>query len=662
MAKTPKKTNRQTNKQQTDYEKLAAKFVTYFQAYDSLKEYDLKIASRRKESIENKRQWIEWLEKPEFLVAFLGSFSAGKSTVINSMLNRSILPENTKSTTAVPTYIKKGNQDFAIIRYVSNKQKQELVHLYMQEVAEEIAEIKTISLQSYNLYDEQERENLLNVINEKVNTIEDKDTLSKSLRALAYIKKIIDEWSSHPSNSKTIDDLGQLKDYVTEDAEGILFIDRVEVSVKDIDVPTDIVLVDLPGLGVANKRHQQVTKNFIEKEAKAFVVCMKPFSLLEGEEIEFLEKMNKQNPSILQRAFWLTNQWDTLLPEQRKQEESNFNEKVKSYGFKIDEDRVFKVSALVHLLLNMLRNESKLDKYDEKYFNKHKKWLLEDKYKELGGKKGVELEQLISEKLKFEGFPVFHQTLFNYLNNNAKTEFLEYGRLALQDIQDKLLNVLEPLVKEYGLDEDKDLEKIYIAEFTTNTLNELKKKLCAIIEQQAKTMRLQCTADNFTIWEGKQETKAIKHIKEKIKSLDRSDLRNELARGKHLDHIFARLPEKIEQKELPQLIEQVLIDQVRHIVYKNFSNRLLEELRKTAGNLLPKEIDDILADKLSDRDLTNRIRGLTDCLFYLYGDTIEQVGSSIADSNKKVQEKVTEKQKKMQAEGKTSIFGSIFGR
>ena len=69
--------------------------------------------------INRKRSWLERLKSPEFPVAFLGAFSAGKSTIINAVLGDDILPQATKSLTAIPTLIRKGRGGKAVISYLT---------------------------------------------------------------------------------------------------------------------------------------------------------------------------------------------------------------------------------------------------------------------------------------------------------------------------------------------------------------------------------------------------------------------------------------------------------------------------------------------------------------------------------------------------------------
>ena len=54
-------------------------------------------------------EWVERVNKPwirnRSIIAFIGKFSAGKSSIINSLLGENLLPVDVTPTTAVPTYI-----------------------------------------------------------------------------------------------------------------------------------------------------------------------------------------------------------------------------------------------------------------------------------------------------------------------------------------------------------------------------------------------------------------------------------------------------------------------------------------------------------------------------------------------------------------------------
>ena len=80
------------------------------------------------------------MKQTEFHVAFLGSYSAGKSTIINGILGREILPEANKSTTAFPTIVKKGEKDQAFIYFMDDKAQRILYDSFITEIAHKIGQ------------------------------------------------------------------------------------------------------------------------------------------------------------------------------------------------------------------------------------------------------------------------------------------------------------------------------------------------------------------------------------------------------------------------------------------------------------------------------------------------------------------------------------------
>lgn len=53
-----------------------------------------------------------------YFVAFIGQYSAGKSCLLNSLLNRRLLPEGTTETTPLLTYIRYGEREEAKLHYL----------------------------------------------------------------------------------------------------------------------------------------------------------------------------------------------------------------------------------------------------------------------------------------------------------------------------------------------------------------------------------------------------------------------------------------------------------------------------------------------------------------------------------------------------------------
>ena len=57
----------------------------------------------------------------EYYVAFIGQFSSGKSSLINNILERDVLPQGSLETTPLMTYIKYGEQEKAIVYYMDGR-------------------------------------------------------------------------------------------------------------------------------------------------------------------------------------------------------------------------------------------------------------------------------------------------------------------------------------------------------------------------------------------------------------------------------------------------------------------------------------------------------------------------------------------------------------
>lgn len=67
--------------------------------------------------------FVEKLNNHNYLLPFIGQFSAGKSKLINHLLGRELLPTNTLETTAFLTYISYG-EEHAHLQYVDGSQKE----------------------------------------------------------------------------------------------------------------------------------------------------------------------------------------------------------------------------------------------------------------------------------------------------------------------------------------------------------------------------------------------------------------------------------------------------------------------------------------------------------------------------------------------------------
>lgn len=76
------------------------------------------------------------LRNPDLTIAFVGGFSAGKSSLVNDFLGRYLLPETTKVTTAVPTFVRTTSEpESAEFHYLNEVEVEKLGDLYRTEIA-----------------------------------------------------------------------------------------------------------------------------------------------------------------------------------------------------------------------------------------------------------------------------------------------------------------------------------------------------------------------------------------------------------------------------------------------------------------------------------------------------------------------------------------------
>lgn len=592
---------------------VIAQFETFFQIYEAVSPH-LQIDETQRRSFTQRASWIDRLKQAEFAVAFFGSFSAGKSTIINAIMGREVLPESTKSTTAFPTIIRAGASDGAVVYYVNNSGKLKLRGQLMAELRSKIGG---------QLEGVRANEPLTEYVKRVTALVEDYERKSEKIdrRPLEQLEQLAAGWDRHKGGTKSVS-LAELRTY-TEGHPEALFIDRIEVSLADVQIPPDVILVDLPGLDVVNQRHIQYTKDYIQREAKAFVVCVKPFKLLEGQEISFLDETNRSNPTILKRSFWVINQWDTLNEQQRREEVQNFEQKIKQYRFNINADRFFKVSALNYLLLRAVA-EGTLDSSE-----KLKLYVDDHLSKVLGGdaatlRRSPELaRQHLERNDEARAFAEFRNQLFHYLNTTARDEFLANARAELLRVVSDLIAVISPLYLQFQGEED--LEKIILGAEAAQQSRLFAQRMRQRIDQFSQQIR-NTTKDGY--WNAANQP-LIEQDVQAMLEVDREQLKNELKRGIDVHGDLSRLPGFISKRIQPT---QALRHQLIEAIDESFVHQLdvlLLDLRSINKDFLPETVSAALEDTLSKRDVAMRLHGLADYLFYQFGETMQEIGFSL---------------------------------
>lgn len=574
-----------------------------------------------------KRTWIDRLASPEFPVVFLGVFNSGKSTVVNAILGRNLLSESSEECTAIPTILKKGGKDEAYVYFIDGAAKEELKQLYVDEICRELRrETKDVLGMANN--------RIADFLEGEIKAFNDSGLTFTRTVALDKLKKLIAKWD-RANGQKIPSELNEVQKYVNERYEDIIIVDKVEIYLRDFDVPPNVVLVDLPGLAASNLRHQKITREYVEKTAKAFVFCMKPKHLLGTEEDAMLQEIKKQNPRALQTAFWLINQCDTLNTAQLEQEVTSFKEKCGVLGFKVSDTKFVKASALNYLLLKCIERG-----IDSSFVEKH----LETLQKTIGNStpKREECSAIIKNTEFVKGFEEFRKNLFEYLQKDCMTDFYEDTKKQFKDLIDRILKMMQPL---YGDVEDKSEAAIYnefVAGEIAQKADEYLKRLSGIFEKSIEEIRKKIVHGVF--WNDRSKAYLRGKIKENIARADKNEIFCELIKGHGIILNYADLPATIRNVTKMDIVIQENFIALLKKEAESFLNPVLEKLAIDEENkkYLNDEIIEYLKDKIGERDVMMRLQGVLDTFFMEYQNVINSFHRQIFLSNEALKDQSEE--------------------
>lgn len=580
---------------------LGVRYSKFYKAYDKVKKW-LHLPDGQQQYIDRRRSWMERLAQPEFPVAFLGSFSTGKSSIINAIIGKEILPENMKVFTAIPTLIRKGAENQAVVCYLSAREKVELFNLWVHEIEQKLKRALPHCSQEDN------PESKILEITAMINAVGDPElNFNTELQRLSLLAE---KWNS--ALDKLPINIEELSNYATEDYPDVSLVSRVEVTVKDINLEEGVVLVDLPGLNVVNPLHRKITKDYVEREAKAFVICMKPDGLLEGDEILLLEEVYRQNPRILQRAFWVFNKWDAINQQQSRETEQAFEEKMAAYGFSIAQERKFQVSALNYLLLKYILNgDLKNTRKLKEHIDNLSKYGTP--YRQINAEKAAGMLAEIPELANFEQF---NEELIEYLKHDARLEFIQDAKGELNN----LLSIIYPPIEQMRVlaNQGGRTKEELIISLASKELDALSAKLKETIESAVAEIRID---DKLTqnCWPALVQQETANVIIAKIKGLDKRAIKNEVRKGADVDYNDKRLYVEIEkQLDLSGILRTKLKQQISQILIGKFSTPLMTALTQVAP--IPAILNQELKALLDEGIIHSRIDGLADALLYGYGD------------------------------------------
>lgn len=459
------------------------------------------------------RNWIEKLNNKEFPIAFFSVFSSGKSSIINAILEKDILPTGVDSTTPFPFYIRNGDSDRALIIYKNSTDKS----------------LERESLEELKNYD-------------------------------------------------------QAKENMREEIDNVR---AINIYLKDTKLPDGFVLVDLPGVSVSNLEHLESTKNFVENNAKAFVICkeIKDVSFDNQDEKRFFDAIMKTDPTALRRSFLLINKWDGKTTDERQEATEKLNKAIEKFHYSFSADHIYKVSARNFLRLCQIRDNPNGSYRDVDGLNTY------------GGLDAIKSDptSLIDTIPELQDFKRFKLDLINYINTTAVADLKSDAIENLSNTIDKLFSELSSFGVESYIADEEQFQAEYKDHFIDRKLREFKDDIERVLDNFEKEL----SRFSPPIWSDQTQKKLLSDIRQLFDEGEADKILTIICRGgdavPETPQLITTISERIrrdfimvEALEKSARVHDTL-NKIKYDLQKTHSDIWTPELREKVENYLQKE-------------------------------------------------------------------------
>jgi GTP-binding protein EngB required for normal cell division len=506
------------------------------------------------------------LRNPDLTVAFVGGFSAGKSSLVNAFLGRYLLPEATKVTTAVPTFVRSHDGDeHAELHYLSDPEIDDLGELYRKEIADVFHMPQLVTAPYKSLLEQ-----------------------LKPLATSGRGARLVEQFEAYHNNRHRRQagprgcivntTIAEAQEQIRDETEA-MFLDRVVLKIHNSSIPEDVVLVDLPGVSVPNPRHRDITFRFVRDEAHAVVFVIMATRLFDKDEIEIMDLFRSGESRIADKTFWVLNRWDSLSPQQQRQTIADFEAKMQEFtipsGF-----QSFRTNALHGLLAQLgIANDSPSDLALASHVRDYEA-ALSVRY---GGSHQTALRE--------SQIPMLQEQVFGFLNNRLRQTTL---RSAYDNAKTNFCDPLPHHLKRAKETDDSlisgDLKREE-KELSHKTVQERFEQRAAEIRQQTKELR-----NDLAVKRSDVLRESTKDLVDQLKAM--------IENGMETD-AFAIYQDIIAERELRKYpyhfeIEMRIVDNLNTMLKKNFRrivrsqvDSVFEELARKVRDALEKVSEDV---------------------------------------------------------------------
>lgn len=392
----------------------------------------------KEEDIVKLNKLKEFSENKKFYVTVWGHYSAGKSKLLNNLLEREVLPVQTRETTAVLTYIQFGEYEECVIVYENGTAKKcqlnILKDVFQNTVNfEEVGKIDHIEVYVKN---DLLKSGLILVDTPGANSIIKKHQ-NLAASAIEQSGRIIYVLGNSPSNVdkqfiKQISDCGIKIDFVRTKCDRFI---EAEENVEDSLMKEKMDISEFIGKEV---KYVPVSN---EKNSKWFSNIDKIKSLLENVSSEISEEMEQAN--ILRLSVFYNNYLKELINE-KEQMENLLNGNVDDIN-----EKMSKCESEIKLLNEMISDG------EEK---------LQDKIKSEKNKTKIEIDRVVETQTeKFKNELVGLKPNQN-IQNEVREIYANYVTNAVKKFQLTLNSHFDMLIKE---ETDKIVSSIEDGEYET---------------------------------------------------------------------------------------------------------------------------------------------------------------------------------------------------
>lgn len=210
----------------------------------------------------------------EFHIALVGAVKAGKSTLINAILNRNLASTDVTPETAALTKFRASEQDYVKVTFYNTQEWNALWNSVQM-----IGEGKFL-----------DEFNQLGAESEKKRWINQKDYFQYCI-SNQELKEEIRKWTSSKSAVH-------------------YFVKEVEIGITNFQVPKNVIFVDTPGLNDPVAYRSDVTRNYISR-ANVVLVCVEA-KILRGDELETIYRVFANTKHSPHKVYIIGTQYDIL--------------------------------------------------------------------------------------------------------------------------------------------------------------------------------------------------------------------------------------------------------------------------------------------------------------------------------------------------------------